>query len=251
MISLEGYRRLNPNYKRNSINVYLGDGVAYDAFSEILKRDYGVLNVYRGVADAKYEAAKARAEEKISFYMEHYNIDSVEYAVIYKGDIILSGSSREYQIEKITDYGEFLSASIGTYSVMIPMIAQAIIAVSLVIVTLILMMTVRAIVAKRRRELGMLKAAGYTARQLAGQMAISFMPMTAAGVVAGCAGGALSIGPMMGGMLSFAGAQSAAFGINPSVVIALGAVTLAVTCAVAYVSSLRIRRISVYELLTE
>jgi len=250
-ISLDGYLRLNPNYKRSGVNVYLNDGVTFDEFSETLKQRFGVLNVYREQEDSKFAAAKARAEERISFYLERYNIDSVEYAVIYDGDIILSGSSDAYQIERITDYGEFMRAAIGTYAGPIPIITEMIIAVSLIIVSLILSMTVRSVIAKRRRELGTLKSLGYTTKQLARQMAISFLPMTAVGVVIGCATGALTVSPLMGSALEMAGAQGASLNVSTLAVTVLGAVTLLITYLVAQISAMRIRHISVYELLSE
>ena len=250
-ISLEGYQRLNPNYKRGSINVYLNEGITYDGFSERLRQQFGVLNVYHEEEGGRYAAAKARAEEKISFYLDKFNIDSVEYAVVYNGEIILSGSSDAYQIEKIMDYGEFMRASIGTYATPLPAVTQLIIVVSLVIVSLILTMTVRSIVVKRRRELGMLKACGYTTKQLSRQMAISFMPMTAAGVAIGCVAGALAFDPLMGAALATTGAQGASFEMNQLAIVLLAVAILVVTYLVAHISAMRIRNVSVYELLTE
>lgn len=251
MITLGGYQRLDPDYKRNSINVYLNDGVTPAEFSEILERQFGVLNVYREGEDSRFSAAKARAEEKISAMLEHYDVDSVSYAVIYNGDIILKGSSDTYQIEKIIDFREYLNAQLGNYTGAIGAVTQMIVLVSLLISSLILVMTVRSIISKRRRELGILKSNGFTTKQLARQMAISFLPMTAFGVVLGCAAGAFTVSPAMGAALSAAGAENVALAVDPLIVTILGAVILLVTYIVANISALRIKHISVYELLTE
>jgi putative ABC transport system permease protein len=183
--------------------------------------------------------------------LEHYDVDSVSYAVIYNGDIILKGSSDTYQIEKIIDFREYLNAQLGNYTGAIGAVTQMIVLVSLLISSLILVMTVRSIISKRRRELGILKSNGFTTKQLARQMAISFLPMTAFGVVLGCAAGAFTVSPAMGAALSAAGAENVALAVDPLIVTILGAVILLVTYIVANISALRIKHISVYELLTE
>ena len=251
MITLEGYQRLNQNYSRRSINVYLRDGVTPAEFSETLEQRFGVVNVYREGEDERFAAAKARAEERISAYLDHYNVDSVSYAVIYNGEIILNGSSGAYQIEKIMDYREYLAAELGNYTGAVGALTQMIIIVSLLISSLILVMTVRSIIVKRRRELGILKSIGFTTKQLARQMAVSFLPMTAVGVILGCTAGVASVSPAMGLALSAAGAENVSLAVNPLVITVLGAVILLVTYIVANTSAMRIKSISVYELLSE
>ena len=250
-VTLEGYRRLDPNYKRNSIFIYLHEGIAVVDFIEKLKQDFGVLNIYKQDEDSRFSTAKARAEEKISAYLEQYDIDSVEYSVIYNGEIIISGSSTEYQIEKITDMKELGDAQLSIYSGTMSLVTQVITVVSLVIVLLILSMTVKSIVAKRHRELGTLKASGYTTKQLARQLAISFMPMTAIGVIIGCIVGCALVNPAMSAALYSSGVYSADFVVNRSVIILIGVLVLSVTYGMANFSAMRIRHISVYELLTE
>ena len=252
-ITLDGYRRLDPNYRRSCVNVYLNPGVSFDEFSGVLKDSYGVLNVYRRDENenGRFAAAKARAEEKISNYLEHYKIDSVEYAVIYNGEIILSGSSGAYQIEKITDYRELLDASIGGLADAVALVTQVIAAVSILVISLILSMTVRSVVAKRRRDLGILKASGFTTVQLARQLAVSFMPLAAAGAVLGGVCGALLVNPVFEAMLANEGVMNASFSTDPLVIALVIALTLLAAFSVAHISAMRIKNITVYELLSE
>jgi len=250
-ITLEGYQRLYPNYRRNSINVYLNKGVTFADFSDTLKENFGVVNVYRQDGDSKYPEAKKRAEEKISAYLQQYDIDSVDYAVIYNGEIILSGSSSEYSIEKITDYNEFLKANIGGMASAIALITQVLSIASLIVISLILSMTVRSIVAKRRRELGIMKASGFTARQLARQLAISFMPMSVIGVVIGCVAGVYLVNPVMNAALAEQGTFNVQFAVNPLIIILVSLIITAVTFVVSNIFAMRIKNISVYELISE
>jgi len=250
-ITLAGYQRLDPNARRNNINIYFNDGVNYDAFSEKLKSMYGMLNVYRQEENSEYAAAKARAEEKISTYLEKYAIDSVEYAISYNGRIIISGSSSAYQIQSIVDQRESFKASMSNSSASISAIMQLISLVSLVILSLILSMTVRSIVAKRRHELGILKSSGFTTKQLARQLAVSFMPVAGTAVIAGCIIGAISASPILGVMLAATGLYNASFAVSPIAVTVIGALALLVTYTVANISAKRIKHVSVYELLSE
>jgi putative ABC transport system permease protein len=250
-ITLDGFKRLDPHYMRGSISIYLNDGVTQLEFSEKLKQQFGVLNVIRNEGDGRFAAARARAEEKISAYMEHYNIDSGAYSVIYNGEIILSRSSDAYQIEKIEDFNEFVKSNIGVFGDIIGSITIVVVVVSFVISSLILSMTIRSIITKRRRELGILKSNGFTTKQLARQMAISFMPMTAIGIAFGCIGAALTISPAMGLALYSTGAESIVFDVSLPIVVFLGLAILFATYIVANISAMRIKHISVYELMSE
>ena len=250
-ISLEGYQRLDPDYRRNSINVYLRDGVTVERLSEILTQNYGVVNVYKQGGDGRFSAAKARAEEKISYYLEYYNIDSVEYAVFYQGEIVMSGSSGAYQIEKIEDVNELLKSQIGTYANVVVIICQAGAFISAVLVSLVLSMTVRQIITKRRRELGIMKSAGFTTAQLAAQLTISFLPCAFIGVLVGCVSGAILVNPAFTAMFGSTGVYNANIYANLPMTAALGALALLYTLAAANVAAIRIRHISVYELISE
>ena len=251
MITLEGYQRLDPNYRRSNIKVYFNEGVTFGAFEKLLKTNYGVVNVYHPDKNDRFTAAKARAEEKIANYLEYYGIDSVDYAVIYNGEIILSGSSGAYQIEKITDFNEWAKTQVGSYGGIVKLLTQVVSIISLGIVALILAMTVRQIVTKRRQELGILKSGGFTTGQLARQLAISFLPCSVIGVFVGCIGGVFSVNPAITAMFASSGVYSANVHIYPPIAALIGIAVLLFTFAVALLSAMRIKRITVYELLSE
>lgn len=250
-MTLEGYQRLNPNQKRGSVNVYLKDGVTVENFTTLLENSFGVVNVYKVDENDKYAAAKARAEEKISNYLQQYNIDSVEYAAIYNGEIILSGSSSSYQIERIINYRELINAQTGIFASGISITTQFIAVISLIIIALILSMTVKSIISKRRRELGVLKAGGFTTRELATQLGISFIPAAILGVLIGCVGGGLLVNPAFAVMLGSMGVKNATFTVNPVVIAVVGLLIILITFGIATFSAMRIKNISAYELLSE
>lgn len=250
-MSLDGYQRLDPNYKRATINIYLSEGVSTSEFYQMLEQTAGVANIYKHSKASTFAGSKAVAEEKISNYIEHYDVDSVEYAVIYNGDIILSGSSAEYQIEKILDFREFAKSQLGAFAQAVTLVVEVIMLISLLTISMIIAMATRSIVTKRYREFGTLKALGYTTKQLARQLAISFLPCAAIGVILGCAIGAVTASPALTALLASAGAYGSMFAVNPLIVIVIGAIFLLAAFAVADISAKSIKSITAYELISE
>jgi ABC-type antimicrobial peptide transport system permease subunit len=225
--------------------------VTFAGFSDQLKENFGVLNVHMQNGESKYPDAQKRAEEIISTYLEQYSIDSVEYAVIYDGEIVIQGSSSAYKIESIIDFKEFVRLNIGSISAATSMITQIFAIISLIIISLVLSMTISSIITKRRCELGIMKSSGYTTKQLARQLAISFMPMTAIGAVIGCALGASTVGPVISAAFAGQGAYGMTFATNPLTIALAGLIIIVVTYFVANFFAMRIKKISVYELISE
>jgi hypothetical protein len=250
-ITLDGFRRLNPNLKRSTINVYLDNAIPVEGFVRKLEQSFGVINVGKPYENAKYSDAKARAEEKISNYLEYFDIDSVEYAVMYNGEIILSGSSDAYQIENIMNFRELIDSQIGIYTNGISLTTQIIALVSFIIIALILMMTARSIISKRRREFGALKAGGHTTMDLAVQLGVSFLPAAAFGVLIGCVGGGILINPFFEMGFQTMGVKNAGLTADPAGIALIGLVIMLVTFGITTLSAFRIKDISAYELLTE
>ncbi len=251
-MTLEGYRRIEPGYLRHGVNVYLKDGITFDDFSEKLQQQFGVVNVFTNTENDKFSEAKARAEEKISTYLERYGINSVEYAVSYNGEIILKGSSSSYQIAKITNWGEYMETQINSFASGLSTLLAFVSFISLLLIVLILYMTVKTIIVKRRVELGVLKAGGFQTSQLVWQMAVSFMPSAAIGSMLGCLCGAAMVNPAF--MLLFSamgGISEVNFTVSPVAILVIFVSLCLVTLGISTVSALRIKNISVYELLSE
>lgn len=251
-LTVDGFRRINPAYECATINIYLNDGVTVEQFSAKLKECFGVVNVPLTGTDGEHATAKARAEEKISAYMEQYGIDSVEYAVIYNGEIIIKGGSAAYQIEKITDWKAYVNASISSISSGVTVLMIFVFVVGLLMISIILFMTTKSILFKRRAELGIMKAGGYQTKELVAQMALSFLPAALAGSVLGGILGALSVNPVFLAVFSAAGGVSTMdLNINPISIAVICLLLTAATLGVVTLSALRIKDISAYELMSE
>jgi putative ABC transport system permease protein len=258
-LSLEGYRRMVPSYRRQTINVYLREGVVIADFIQALMQRFGVVQALRdedgrghlSPEQVPFASAKARAEELISNYLYMYGQNSVEYAVMYNGEVILSGSSSAYQIEKIVNYRQQINTQIDVLTAGFQMLMQVSVCIAAAVIALVLSMTVRTILIKRRVELGILKAAGYRTGELSIQMGISFLPAAVIGIAVGCAVGSVSVTPLFLILLRSAGVSNVRFVIHYGILALLCVGLILLVVFAAMVSALRIKDISVYELLAE
>ncbi|MCL2125750.1 MAG: ABC transporter permease [Oscillospiraceae bacterium] len=197
LLTLEGYKRLDPEYRRNNIHVYLHKDAEYEAFADKIRAAYG--------------------------------------------DDIL----------KVTDFLAWAEANISVYGDIVKLLTQVISLISLLIIALIIIMTARQIVSKRRRDLGIMKAGGYTTAQLTKQLVISFLPGSLIGIAAGAVCGTAMVNPAVTAMFTSTGVYNANVHIYSLAAAAIGAIVLVFTLAAVYVSASKIKRITVYELLAE
>ena len=253
-ITLDGYQRLVPDYQRKTINVYLNDGEQTKDFIHEVENTFGVVNVKKeseSTLQDKYAVAKAKAEEKISAYLSRYGVDSVQYAVILDGEIILSGSSSAYKIERIIDYYEEIDAMLGPFISGFSLLMQAMSVAAVFVIGLILFMIIKSIIAKRRIEFGILKANGYTTVELMLQLAISFVPVAICGVTAGTVLGALFVNPICSAFFYSTGVSNLSLSINLPVLLLVGIAIVIVTFVMSMIAAYRIKFISVCELLSD
>lgn len=250
-MTYDGYKAFIPGYQRYSVNVYLKDAEDVPTFISRLEGQFGVINVITVDPNDQFARAKQRAEEKISYYMDQYSINNIEYAVVYKGETIITGGSSNYQIKKITNYRQMIKTQINALKTAMSALTQFISVICILIVSLILYMTTSTIIIKRKVELGILKANGYHSKQLATHMAISYIPASVLGSVFGCLLGAIVVNPVFSVFFSKLGVAQATFDVNPVLIVCICVLLLIVTVSVSLISALRIKKVSVYQLLSE
>lgn len=253
VITLDGIRRMVPDYQQQAINIYLAENVDYDSFVTQIKDRFGIVNIPPALpADDPYRTAKLRVEEKIAAYLEQYGVNSLEYAVSLRGEIIMEGSSSVYRILKIVNWNEYLDTQVGSFGTGMSSLLGVIILISLALISLILFMTNRTIITKRRSDFGILKAGGFQTRQLLLQMLFSFVPSALTGSLLGCLSGALIIKPVLLAVLSAnGGIANLELLISPAAILLICLGIFLVTVTVTALSALRIRKISPYQLISE
>lgn len=154
-------------------------------------------------------------------------------------------------LQSVTDLEEVFNSQSSIYITALFLVMLLILSITAVVVILILYLVIKTMILKRRRELGIFKAIGFTTRQLTNQIALSFVPVVAAGIVLGSFMGYLLTNPLLAFLLSGVGIFNVHFNLPLSGVLLLGAGMLALSYIVSVLVSYRIKHISTYGLITE
>jgi putative ABC transport system permease protein len=139
----------------------------------------------------------------------------------------------------------------GSYAFIIAIVGQVMIAVAGFVIILVLYFVISSSVIRRRRELGIQKAIGYTTVNLMNQISIGFLFPLIMGITVGCVLGAVSGNPIMSAALSGVGIMKANYIIEPVWVAATGVGMVILSYISGMLITWRIRNISAYALVTE
>ncbi len=138
----------------------------------------------------------------------------------------------------------------GVYVNLMTIIVIAILALSLIIISFVLYLLVRTILNNKLRDYGIMKALGFTTRQLILQTALSFMPAIIISTVVGMIVSCLVINPLISLFLSSIGIVKCTF-VLPVVFCVIAGVGLVLFAfAFACLLSLKVKKIAPRALLT-
>lgn len=143
-----------------------------------------------------------------------------------------------------------LEGSITVYVSLMTIIVVAILVLSAVIIAFVLYLLVRTMLNDKKRDYGIMKALGFTTRQLILQTALSFMPAIIISTVAGLIFGCLVINRLLSLFFGTLGIMKCAFAIPVGYITAAGVGLVLFTFAVACLLSLKIRKITPKALLS-
>ena len=149
------------------------------------------------------------------------------------------------------NFDKGMEEGIASYQKIVAIIGLAMLVITLLVVTLVLYFVISSSVIRKKRDLGIQKAIGFTTYQLMNQLSISFMIPIVIGVVAGTLLGAFYTNPMMSISMKGAGVMKAGFIVDPYWVIAFGVATIVFSYLLSLLITWRIRKISAYALVTE
>lgn len=256
-MTLDGIRRIQPTFDNSSIQIYLRDGVNGDDFIQTAEETFSVLSPSTSLTDpdlgsiSPKDAAKQKAEEKLSVLMTMYGVDSAQYALMVNGELLLFGDTNAYQLDHLENNLQLIAASSSSMTTAIQMMSIILLIGTLCIISLVLYMVIRSMLVKRRREFGIYKAIGYTSHQLMLQIAISFLPTAFVGVLCGNGAAVAGAGPLMAALLGGMGISRLDFAIPVFLLLAMGCFLLLFSFLLSILVSRKIHKISVYGLLTE
>ncbi|MCL2091000.1 MAG: FtsX-like permease family protein [Micrococcales bacterium] len=245
-LAADGARRLDPAYTSSFANVYLEDGAQRAAVKRAVETRFGLVGEpVATAADPRWAAAQERAEQLIGDYLQIRGLDSVEYAVDYQGEIIMSGTSRAYRVAEVLSFDVIIDQTADAASA-ITTVLIALIGISAVVLALITYTVIDSVIAARRHDLGLFKAVGYTDARLRAQITTQLLPPAAVGTALGVMVAALGASELMGALVPGFRMAVPVVGL---VATSLG--FLAVIAATAWVTARRVARIQPYELITE
>lgn len=148
------------------------------------------------------------------------------------------------RINTALNIASIVSGSSSVYVSLMTIIVSAILVLSLVITSLVLYLLVRTMLNHKKREYGILKALGFTTRQLIFQTAASFMPAVILSTIIGLTICSFIINPLTALFLSSIGIVKCTFRIPVAMIVSAGAALILFTFLVICLLSLKIKKIS-------
>jgi len=146
---------------------------------------------------------------------------------------------------------ELMETQLSSFGVIFSAVAAAIVAVTVLVIVMVLYLMLKTVILRRRRELGIQKALGFTTFQLMNQFALHFVPVITLGVVAGGLAGVFGFNSLFLITVRGMGIMTASLPapIDMTIALCVGLVLIAYLFAMLIAS--RIRRISAYALVSE
>ncbi len=244
----DGYRRIHPNDRPNTVEITLKDEKDRPAFTDKLTALYGASakdTAYEQSARGSLEERiRAKADEKMAVLISQYGVTDVDYAIRI-GDTVISGNSSRFVIKEMSSIKDIAKSQMGPIAAVTKTLSLCAVIFIAVVVAVILGIISVSAVKRQRREFGIMKSMGYTSRELMIQLTLRILPVT---VISSCIAAVLSVWVQRAFWM-------AAFGVRipESLPLIIGtAAALVLFCLIiTYVSARSIRKISVTELVTE
>lgn len=244
----DGYRRIRPNDRPNTVEITLKNEEDRPAFMDKLTALYGASakdTAYAQSAQGSLEERiRAKADEKMAVLISQYGVTDIDYAIRI-GDTIISGNSSRFVIKDISSMKDLAKSQMESIAAVTKTFSFWAVIFIAVVVAVILGIIAASAVKRQRKELGIMKSMGYTSRDLMIQLTLRILPVT---IISSCIAAVLSVRVQRAFWMAAFGVQ-----IPESLPLMIGtAAALVLYCLiVTYVSAGSIRKISVTELMTE
>ena len=155
------------------------------------------------------------------------------------------------QVSVVSNDHAASQSALATYESVVAAFSFVIFTVMGVIVILILALITGTTLVRRRKELGIEKALGFTTGQLIRQIAMSFLPVGVLGSLAGGVAGYYGANPLMSCLFSSMGIMKVDFHLPISSVITVCTVIALLTYLISMLAAAKVRRISPCVLINE
>lgn len=193
----DGIIKLNPNFKQQSLQIYLKKDVDAGKFLGNLENLYG--------------------------------------------DLLITS----------LDMDKTLQQGMGAYTSIVSKVGIAILVVAIAVIIFVLYFVISSSVIRRKRELGIQKAIGFTTLQLMNQLSLGFLPSIIAGVCIGSVVGITQTNTILSVAMRSQGIMKATYIIAPAWIASFGVAIIFISYFTAMLITYRIRKISAYEMVSE
>jgi putative ABC transport system permease protein len=149
------------------------------------------------------------------------------------------------------DMDESMEVGAGVYTSIVSKVGIVILFVTVAVVILVLYFVINSSVVRRKRELGIQKALGFTTLQLMNQLSLSFLPPIILGVCIGSVIGITQTNVIMSAAQKGMGIMKASFIITPVWIALFGVAIVVVSYITSMLITYSIRKISAYGLVCE
>lgn len=149
------------------------------------------------------------------------------------------------------DMDESMKVGAGVYTSIVSKVGIVILFVTIAVVILVLYFVINSSVVRRKRELGIQKALGFTTFQLMNQLSLGFLPPIIIGVCIGSVIGITQTNVIMSAAQRGMGIMKASFIITPVWIALFGVAIVIVSYITSMLITYSIRKISAYGLVSE
>ncbi len=158
---------------------------------------------------------------------------------------------RKQEGERIEASNAVQDFDLGTTGDVFAALAVLIVSATVIVVILVLYMVIKSTIVRRKRELGIEKAIGFTTFQLMNHIALALIPVVVVGVIIGAIGGYFSFNPIFIVFARSQGIVQVKLPIPLDWTVIVCVVLIVVSYVVSMLIAWRIRKISAYSLVRE
>ncbi len=171
-----------------------------------------------------------------------YKVDKINKKIQNKfGDRITSTANIE----------EIMDAALATFVAISNIMVILIMSVSFIVILLILYLLMKTFIGKKRKDYGILKATGYTSRNIIFQNAISFMPSIVLSVIISSIVSYFVANPYLETITKSFGVMKLTFDVPIDLMIIMGIGFIVISYLITLFLSLKLRKIEPYNLLKD
>ena len=139
----------------------------------------------------------------------------------------------------------------STFKLIANAMVMIIMIVCCIVILLVLYLLIKTLINNKKKDYGVLKALGYTSKNIIFQNAISFMPSIILSVITSCIISSFIVNPYLTLIMSMFGVMKVTFDLPVTLIIITGIGFVIVSFIFAYILSLKIKKIESYKLLSE